>query len=115
MSNHTETNWVDICNVNDIVPNTGRCALFNNEQVAIFRINYHGNDEIYAVHNFDPFSKANVLARGITGSVVDTLVVASPIYKQHFCLQTGKCLEDETALLKTYKARIVDNTVQLSA
>ncbi|MFT4292827.1 MAG: nitrite reductase (NAD(P)H) small subunit, partial [Enterobacter sp.] len=29
--------WVNICNINDILPATGVCALLGKEQVAIFR------------------------------------------------------------------------------
>jgi nitrite reductase (NADH) small subunit len=111
----TENTWLDICHIDTIVPNAGRCALVNGEQVALFRINTTGNDEIYAVNNHDPFSKANVLARGITGTIADRLVVASPIYKQHFCLKTGECLEDEGITLKTYQVRVENDVIQLSA
>lgn len=107
--------WVDICPIDAIVPNAGRCALLKGEQIAIFRIHSAGSDTFYAIDNFDPFSKANVLSRGITGSIADSIVVASPIYKQHFCLQTGQCLEDETVTLKTYPVRVENNVVQLSA
>ncbi len=112
---HTETHWQDICHLDAIVPNAGRCALVKGEQIAIFRVKKNGNDALYAVHNHDPFSQANVISRGIVGSIDGKIVVASPIYKQHFCLKTGSCLEDDTAQLKTYPVRIENNRVQLSA
>jgi nitrite reductase (NADH) small subunit len=119
MSNSTASNskgkWQDICHIDAIVPNAGRCALVNGEQIAIFRVNHSGNDELYAIHNHDPFSQANVLSRGIIGSIKEQVVVASPIYKQHFCLKTGTCLEDETTTVKTYPVRIENQMVQLSA
>ncbi|ARN74342.1 nitrite reductase small subunit NirD [Oceanicoccus sagamiensis] len=111
----SESNWKEICHIDAIVPNAGRCALVEGEQVAIFRIQKSGNDELYAINNHDPFSKANVLSRGIIGSLSDRVVVASPIYKQHFCLATGECLEDEATQLKTYRVRVENNMVQLSA
>ncbi|MCP3907274.1 MAG: nitrite reductase small subunit NirD [Oceanicoccus sp.] len=111
----TENNWKEICHIDAIVPNAGRCALVEGEQVAIFRVSKSGNDELYAIHNHDPFSKANVLSRGIVGSLSERVVVASPIYKQHFCLQTGECLEDEATQLKTWQVRVENNMVQLSA
>lgn len=114
MSNDKK-DWLDICHINDLVPNAGRCALVNGEQVAIFRLNSSSNDEFYAIHNHDPFSNANVLSRGITGSLADRVVVASPIYKQHFCLKTGQCIEDEDVQLKTYKIRVDKDVIQLSA
>ena len=105
------TQWLDICHIDEIVPNTGRCALFQGEQVAIFRV----EQELFAVNNYCPFSKANVISRGLVGDIASTKVIASPIYKQHFALATGKCLEDESTVLKTYSVRLNGDVVQLAA
>ena len=79
-----------VCRLEDIVPTRGVCALVGGEQVAVFRV----DDEVYAIGNRDPFSGANVLSRGIVGDLNGELVVASPVYKQHFSLRTGRCIED---------------------
>ena len=87
------TDWTNICSLEDLVPDTGVCALVEGKQVAIFRF---GDDEtVYAISNYDPFGKANVLSRGILGSIGERPVVASPLYKQHFDLTSGECLEDD--------------------
>jgi len=99
-----------ICTLTDLVPNIGVPALVNGEQVALFRLK-DGN--VYAVSNFDPFSQANVIARGITGSLKGFDVVASPIYKQHFDLRTGICLEDDSVALKTYKVQVDGEQVSI--
>jgi len=91
-----------ICRLDDIVPNTGVAALVGGEQVAVFRI----DQKIYAIGNRDPFSGANVLSRGIVGDLKGELVVASPVYKQHFSLLTGRCLEDETVSVPVYRALV---------
>ena len=31
-------NWIAVCNLDDIVPNTGVCALLNERQVAVFHV-----------------------------------------------------------------------------
>ena len=54
--------------------------------------------------NHDPRSGANVIGRGIVGSVKGELVVASPLYKQHYCLRSGRCLEDPAQVLRTWTA-----------
>jgi len=108
-------NWQDICPIDEIVPNAGRCALVDGKQVAIFRISRGDCEEVYAIENLDPFSQANVLSRGLVCSIEQRLVVASPIYKQHFCLKTGSCLEQDDTQLKTYPVRIENNRVLLSA
>lgn len=110
MSVETETSWVTVCALDAIAPNTGVNALIGTEQIAIFRV---GTEEIYATGNFDPFSKAFVMSRGIVGDRNGVLKVASPIYKQNFNLKTGECLDDETVHIPVYSVRVVDNHVQI--
>jgi len=103
--------WLDVCPVADLIDGEGVCALIAGRQVALFRL--PGNGQIYAIDNHDPFSAANVLSRGVTGDLKGQPVVASPIYKQHFNLQTGQCLEDASVKLNTYPVRIIDGMVQV--
>jgi len=95
--------WVAVCRLDDIVPNTGVCALVGGRQVAVFRLD---DDRVYALDNQDPFSRANVLSRGIVGDLKGELVVASPVYKQHFSLVTGRCIEDDTVSVPVYGASV---------
>jgi nitrite reductase (NADH) small subunit len=39
------------------------------------------------------------------------LTVASPLYKQHYSLTTGECLEDETISITTYQTKIENERV----
>ncbi|MBW4617891.1 MAG: nitrite reductase small subunit NirD [Cyanosarcina radialis HA8281-LM2] len=103
--------WMRVCALAEIAPNTGVNALLGAEQVAIFRIG--SSDEVYAISNFDPFSKAFVLSRGIVGDRKGVLKVASPIYKQNFNLKTGECLDDETVKIPVYPVQVVDEQVQV--
>jgi nitrite reductase (NADH) small subunit len=98
-----------ICDLEDIVPDTGVCALVADEEVAVFRI----EDQVYAVGNRDPFSGANVLSRGIVGDLKGELVVASPVYKQHFSLVTGLCIEDPSVSVPVYRARVEGGDIQI--
>ena len=111
--NHTKT-WQKICTKADLVAFSGVAAWFETAsgpaQVAIFYLPVDPNaaalpgrpTELYALDHFDPFSKANVIARGIVGDIKGAAVVASPIYKQHFRLADGQCLEDEDVALRTW-------------
>ena len=99
-----------ICRLEDIVPDTGVAALVDGEQVAVFRI----NQEIYAIGNRDPFSGANVLSRGIVGDLNGELVVASPVYKQHFSLLTGRCIEDPSVSVPVYRAQVEGADIQIA-
>ncbi len=106
-------NWVVVCRDEDLTPGTGVCALVAEEQVAVFKLRPSG--EVYAIANYDPIGKANVLSRGITGSLGDAVVVASPLYKQHFNLKTGECLEDAEQSVKTYSVRVNDGQIEVAA
>ena len=108
------TDWQTICPLADIPPNSGRCALVGKQQVAIFRVALAEGEALFAIDNHDPFSGANVLSRGIVGNLDERIVVASPLYKQHFCLRTGECLEDNIQL-RTWAVRLQGDNVQLAA
>ena len=101
-----------LCLKSDLLPNAGVCALYDNEQVAIF---YMPDQELqlYAINNCDPIANANVLSRGIVGDIDGRLSVASPLYKQHFDLLTGQCLEDNEVKVKIYQLEFDHDKVVL--
>jgi len=107
------SSWVEVCDVARIPVDRGVCALVDGQQVALFRVS--PNDELFAVSNYDPFSKAFVISRGIVGSNADVVKVASPIYKNAFCLRTGTSLDDAKVQLRTYPVRVVDGKVQVAS
>ena len=111
--NSTTQQWTTICPLDRILPNTGVCALVNDRQIAVFRVG-EGAD-VYAIENYDPFSKAYVLSRGIVGDRNGIPKVASPIYKQNFSLITGECLDDSTVKLSIFTSQVVDGQVQVSS
>jgi len=108
-------NWIAVCTLADIVPNTGVCALINGTQVAVFHVRAASSSQVFAIGNYDPNAEASVLSRGLIGSLGERIVVASPIYKQHFDLQTGECLEAPEHSVNAYPARIDDGQVWVAA
>ena len=104
--------WVDVCPQSRLTPGRGVCALVGRHQVAVFLV---GPDEVYAVSNYDPFSRANVLSRGIVGSRGARIKVASPVYKQSFDLETGVCLDDASVSIATFAARVEGGVVQVAS
>ncbi len=94
--------WTAVCAVDDLLPNTGVCARVGEHHVAIFRV---GTDQLFAIDNIDPKSAASVLSRGLVGSVGERIVVASPLYKQHFDLASGECLEAPDQSVRAYAVR----------
>lgn len=103
--------WVDVCGTEDLQPNSGVCALVAGHQVAIFYL--PKEQAVYALGNYDPIGKANVLSRGVIGDVKGELVVASPLYKQHFSLLSGRCVEDASVTVRTYGVRIEGGRVKI--
>jgi nitrite reductase (NADH) small subunit len=107
----TSGRWLKVCELDSILPNTGICALFGTTQVAIVRAGM--GESVFAIDNFDPFSRAFVLSRGIVGDKAGVPKIASPIFKHNFDLRTGRCLDDPTVLLRTYPARAKDGFVEV--
>jgi NAD(P)H-dependent nitrite reductase large subunit/NAD(P)H-dependent nitrite reductase small subunit len=103
----TPSSWKFVCELDDILPGAGVAALIDDRQIAIFR----NGDAVYALDNYDPNSEANVLSRGLVGDIQGDLVVASPIYKHHFSLITGRCIEDPDMSVLAYPARVTDGRV----
>ncbi|MFP6560435.1 nitrite reductase small subunit NirD [Paraburkholderia sp. B3] len=115
MSDQTlPAHWTSVCRLDDIVPNTGVCALVNGEQVAVFHVD-DGAARVFAIGNYDPNSQAAVLSRGLVGNLGERIVVASPIYKHHFDLATGECLEAPQQSVSPYATRVVNGEVYVAA
>ncbi|WP_054177851.1 nitrite reductase small subunit NirD [Trabulsiella odontotermitis] len=105
--------WITICSIDDILPQTGVCALLGHQQVAVFRP--HRDEQVFAISNIDPFFEASVLSRGLIAEHDGDLWVASPLKKQRFRLRDGTCMEDENHSVAHFDARVKDGQVQLKA
>jgi len=92
--------WNTICNIADIIPQTG-----------VFRPRQ--DEEVFAISNIDPFFEASVLSRGLIAEHNGELWVASPLKKQRFRLRDGLCMEDESHSVAHFDARVKDGEVQV--
>jgi len=101
--------WIEVCHIDDLQADSGVCALVQGKQVAIFY--QPRRQSVYAIGNFDPFSEANVLSRGMIGDIGGEPMVASPMYKQHFHLGTGVCFEDANVCVPVYPVRLENGRV----
>ena len=95
--------YVPVCSVDDILPDTGVCARLDGRHVAVCRV---GADRFHASDNVDPRSGASVLARGLVGNLGERVVVASPLYKNHFDLATGECLEAPEQSVRAHAVKV---------
>ena len=103
--------WVSACPVTALVPGRGVAVLLpGGAQAALFLL---PNGMIYAVDNFDPYARAAVLSRGLTGDRGGEPTVASPLLKQVFSLRTGAALDDPEVALPTYAVRVQHGTVRV--
>lgn len=107
------SHWIEICRAEDLQADSGICARLAGKQIALFflpRLN-----AVFAIGNRDPFSQANVLSRGMVGDIGGEPMVASPMYKQHFSLRSGICLEDAAVRVPVFQARIEQGRVEVSS
>ena len=111
-SPQTATQWRALCARDDLVANSGVVAWLDGEQVALFHL--PSEDQLFAIANRDPKSGANVIGRGLLGQIRGELVIASPLYKQHFRLADGRCLEYPEQQLKVWPVRLAGDTVQIA-
>jgi nitrite reductase (NADH) small subunit len=105
--------WVTVAALTDLDIDRGMAARLGSHQIALFCCEVDGEKVVYAIDNLDPFSGANVLARGVVGDRGGELKVASPIYKQQFSLLTGRCFDDPNVTVPTHRARIAGGFVEV--
>jgi nitrite reductase (NADH) small subunit len=102
---------VVVCALEDIEVEGGVTALVAGRAVAIFRT---AAGTVHALDNYDPFSHASVLARGIVGTIGSRDVVVSPMHKQRFDLRTGRGLEDDTVAVAVHEVRVEQGMVSVA-
>jgi nitrite reductase (NADH) small subunit len=103
--------WHPVCGYEQLLPERGAAALVDGVQIAICRT-FDG--VLYAVGNRDPFTGAFVLSRGIVGSRGDRATLTSPLHKQVYDLETGRCLDDPEVRLATYPTRVSAGVVEVA-
>ena len=103
--------WVPACPVGRLVPGRGVAALLpGGAQAALFLLS---TGMIYAVDNLDPYARAAVISRGLTGDRAGEPTVASPLLKQVFSLRTGAALDDPGVALPTYAVLVQHGIVRI--
>ena len=109
--------WQTLCEAEDLVANSGVAALLPSPcgkeaiQIALFWVPFE--ERVYAIQNYDPLSDTFLNARGLIGDQEGATVLATPLYKHHYRLSDGVCLEDDSITLKTWTAKIEQGEVRL--
>ncbi|WAI80945.1 MULTISPECIES: nitrite reductase small subunit NirD [Achromobacter] len=106
--------WRAVCTRDDLVADSGVVVLLDGQQIALFYVPGADGNPLYAIENRDPKSGANVIGRGLVGHLGGSLVVASPLYKQHFRLADGSCVQYPEQSLRIWQARFNGDTVEIA-
>ncbi|WP_394129969.1 nitrite reductase small subunit NirD [Shewanella maritima] len=104
--------WVTVCDEANLPKGTGIAAWVNGQAVAIFDL---GEDGIYALDNIDPATGVSLLARGLICDMQGELCVASPLYKHHYQLSNGVCVEDAQLVAQPYSIKKQQGKVLVKA
>lgn len=103
--------WTSACPLSHLIPGRGVAVLLRGgEQVALFRLD---DGTLRAVGNIDPIGHAAVMSRGIVGDRAGEPTVASPLLKQVYSLDDGRCLDASTGGLPVYEVRVWAGVVQV--
>lgn len=101
-----------VCFLAELLPERPVAVLVEGEQVALVRLH---DDRVFALGMWDPFARANVMARGLVGTKTvagaEVPVLISPMYKQAFDVRTGACLGDPAVSLGTWACWLEDERV----
>ena len=103
--------WTAICPANALEPLWGEAALIGDQQIALFRL---PDDRVFAVSNRDPATGASVMSRGIVGSKGDRATIASPLHKDVYDLETGRCYTRADLRLPTWRTRVIDDQIEVA-
>ena len=103
-----------MCALDDLVPDRGAAALVDGQQVAA--VPAHGSDDVHAVDHRDPFSGANVMARGLVGQPrrARRRRLADAQAGRSTCAP-GSAWTTRDVALPVWPARVVDGWVEIGA
>lgn len=94
--------WITVCDESQLPSQTGVAAWVGDKPVAIFNL---GEQGIYAMDNIDPATGVGVLSRGLLCELGGDLYVASPLHKQHYSLDDGRCLENDDLSVSLFEIK----------
>ncbi|SFX32033.1 nitrite reductase small subunit NirD [Marinospirillum alkaliphilum] len=115
--NLTEARWHKVCQEEDLVAHSGVAVLIQPasgvpQSVALFWLPGQ-QPALYALAHLDPLIGVEVLAHGLLCESGGVWSVASPLYKQHFQLKDGRCLEQPDTCLQTWPVKLEEGQVWL--
>lgn len=107
--------WNPLCSRDELIADSGVVAWHEGTQIALFYVPKASGQQLFAVDNRDPRSGANVIGRGLIGQLGNELMIVSPMYKQHFRLADGSCVEYPEQRLNVWPVRLNGEMVEVAA
>ena len=95
--------WFTVCDARRLIPGRGVAALLPDGRQAALFLDRAGR--MYAIDNRDPFSGADVLSRGLTGTRRRPPVRGLAAAQAALRPGVGRCLDDESVTVATYAVR----------
>lgn len=99
------SDWIDICDLDDVPPLGSRVLESGDITIAIFRT---ASDEIFAIEDKCPH-KGGPLSQGI----VHGQRVTCPLHNRVFDLKEGKAIAPDKGCLKRFKAHVAGGRIRL--
>jgi nitrite reductase (NADH) small subunit len=99
-----------VARIDELPIDRGVAVLVDGHPIALFRL---ADGAIFAIDHIEPFTHVPVLARGLVGSVGDVATVSSPLHKQRFDLDSGRCVDDAAYAVSTWQVSVVDGVVTI--
>ncbi|WP_344791570.1 nitrite reductase small subunit NirD [Gryllotalpicola daejeonensis] len=114
-ASHDGLDWIAACHLTQLEPLWGEAVLLpDGSQAALFLL---PDGRLFATDNFDPEAHAMVMSRGLVGTrTVDGAIrptIASPLHKDVYDLETGRCYTSAHLALPTLPVRVRAGVVEL--
>lgn len=94
--------WTEVCALDAIPPQAGIGARIGAQRIALFRL----NEQVYALDDIEPGTRASVLSRGILGDSAGEPIVISPLYKQRFRLCDGRAPDNSDLAVRCWAVKV---------
>ncbi|MCG1035190.1 nitrite reductase small subunit NirD [Polaribacter sargassicola] len=103
--------WFKAASVNDFPKDGGACVKYKDLQIAVF--NFKRLNKWFACQNLSPEKGEMVLSRGMIGDHKGIPMVACPLHKKTFSLETGENLNGDIEPIATYPIKIEKENVYI--
>lgn len=103
--------WFKAAHINAFPQDGGACVKYKDLQIAVF--NFERLNAWYACQNLSPEKQEMVLSRGMIGDHNGIPMVACPLHKKTFSLETGENLNGDLGAIATYPVKIKEENVYI--